>query len=140
MQREEIVGAWRLVRWEIEDDRGLREPFGPGATGLLLYTPDGWMAATIAAAERPVLSHAVPRGAPEAERARAFDSFFHYAGRYEILPGPRIRHQVVMALNPAFVGSEQLRAVALQGATLTLSADEELPGGARRHHRLIWRR
>lgn len=130
-----LEGAWHLVRWEIEAGGRLTQPFGPGATGMICYTADGHMQAVIAAAGRTALSSAVPRQAPEGERAAAFDSYFHYAGTYEIIDGPRVVHRVTQALNPAFVGTEQVRDIDLNGADLVLSAAE----GARRH-RIHWRR
>jgi hypothetical protein len=51
-------------------------------------------------------------------------------------------HNVTHALNPNFVGSQQIRNVALApDGTLTLSASDLIPGTqSLRHHRLIWRR
>lgn len=140
---ESLVGAWRLQRWEIlreaaGEGRVASLPFGAGAEGLLLYTADGWMSATIMAAGRRPLSRANPRSAPAAERAAAFDGYFSYAGRWSV-DGRQVRHEVTVALNPAMVGSMQLREARVVGRTLTLSAEETLPDGLRRH-RLVWKR
>ena len=45
-----LIGGWRLVRWEItyDDCRPPTNPLGPDATGLIAYTPDGWMNASMA--------------------------------------------------------------------------------------------
>ena len=60
----DLVGAWRLKRWETVYRDGRRtEPFGARATGLLQYTADGWMSANIMAAGRPKLSGTNPRRA-----------------------------------------------------------------------------
>jgi hypothetical protein len=135
----DLVGAWRLQRWETVYEDGRRtEPFGPGVEGLIQYTADGWMSATIMAAGRARLSGANPRNAPARERAAAFDSYFSYAGRWR-LRGGVVRHDVTIALNPAMVGTPQLRDATLSGRTLTLSAAEDVPGG-RRVHRLVWQR
>lgn len=135
----DLVGAWRLKRWETVYADGRRtEPFGAGAEGLIQYTADGWMSATIMAAGRPRLSRANPRNASARERAAAFDGYFSYAGRWR-LRGGVVRHDVTIALNPAMVGTVQLRDAKLSGRTLTLSAAEEVPGG-RRLHRLVWQR
>lgn len=41
--RAALLGAWDLVAWQIDysDGRDRSWPFGPGASGLLLYTPEG---------------------------------------------------------------------------------------------------
>jgi len=143
IEADSLVGAWQLQRWEIvretdHEDGAVSEPFGPGAAGLLLYTADGWMSASIMAAGRPRLSRDNPRAAATAERAAAFDGYFGYAGRWSLADG-QVRHEVTVALNPAMVGTLQLRAARLTGRTLTLSAEEAVPGGIRRHQ-LRWRR
>lgn len=143
-----LLGTWHLVRWEIaySDGRPSTYPFGPDATGLIQYTNDGGMSASIARAHRPTLSGASTRSAPEAERLAAFESYFQYAGRFNTRThGGReqVVHSVSHALNPNFVGSEQVRNMDFAAdGTLTLSASDDLPGGSGvvRHHRLIWRR
>ncbi len=145
-----LRGSWRLVRWVIAygDGRPDTLPFGDAPTGLIVYGPDGFMSAAIARAGRLPLSSESVRGAPEAERLAAFDSYFHYAGPYELrrdpaLPtGLQVHHHVTMALNPNFVGTTQVRDVTFDAdGRLTLSASDTVPGGAvARHHRLLWRR
>jgi len=139
IEADSLVGAWQLQRWEtVYPDGTASEPFGPGAVGLLLYTADGWMSASIMAANRARLSSDNPRAAPAAERAAAFDAYFSYGGRWSLDDG-KLRHEVTVALNPAMVGTVQLREARLADRTLTLSAEEAVPGGVRRH-RLSWRR
>ena len=45
-----LLGTWHLVRWDItySDGRPASLPFGPDATGLILYSGDGTMNACIA--------------------------------------------------------------------------------------------
>lgn len=137
---ERIVGAWRLVRWEVVYDADERRtlPFGPDATGLLTYTADGHMSATLMAAGRQPFAAANPRDASAEERARAYDGYFSYAGRWR-LAGRRVLHDVDIALNPAMVGSTQVRDARLTGRRLELSALEAVGGGTR-FHRLLWER
>jgi hypothetical protein len=139
IEADSLVGAWHLQRWEtVYPDGTASAPFGPGAVGLLLYTADGWMSASIMAADSARLSSDNPRAAPAAERAAAFDAYFSYGGRWSLAEGT-VRHEVTVALNPAMVGTVQVREARVDGRTLTLSAVEAVPGGARRH-RLSWRR
>ncbi len=142
-----LLGVWKLVRWDITygDGRPATYPYGPDATGLILYTHDGAMSACIARAGRRAMSSASVRSAPEAERLAAFESYFQYAGTYEIQPregGQQVVHRVSHSLNPNFVGSEQVRRMDFGAdGTLTLSASDLVPGTTvPRHHRLIWKR
>ena len=136
--RKRLVGAWELARWYITyEDGSVTEPLGPGAIGLLVYTADGWMSAAMMAAGRPRLSRGNPRAAPESERAAAFDTFFGYCCRW-CIAGQAVEHHVTISHNPALVGTVQVRKVQMRGRTLTLSAEEPVPGGLR-VHRLQWR-
>ena len=142
-----LLGAWHLVCWDITygDGRPVSYPYGADASGLILYTQDGCMSACIARANRPKLSSASVRSAPEAERLAAFESYFQYAGHYEIQAragGQQVVHRVQHALNPNFVGTEQVRRIDFGvDGTLTLSASDCVPDTqVARHHRLIWRR
>ncbi len=143
-----LLGAWHLLRWDIHysDERAPTLPFGADAVGLITYTHDGWMSACIARAGRAPLSSPSLRHAPVAEQLAAFESFFQYAGRYELRTGPngpQVVHRVSQSLNPAFVGTDQVRDMAFDAAgVLSLSASDALPGntGVMRHHRLQWRR
>ena len=49
MDPHALVGSWHLVRWEVTygDGRPATLPFGPEATGLIVYGPDGWMNASM---------------------------------------------------------------------------------------------
>ena len=142
-----LHGVWHLVRWDIRYDDGRPDsyPFGPDATGLIQYTADGGMAACVARAHRPRRSSDSVRSAPEAERLAAFESYFQYAGRYEVRRHEgrqQVVHHVSHALNPNFVGTDQVRNMDFGAdGMLTLSASDHVPGtSVLRHHRLIWRR
>lgn len=142
-----LAGAWRLLRWEISygDGRATTFPFGREATGLIQYTTDGFMSACIARGSRGLLSSDSVRSAPEAERLAAFESYFQYAGPYEIrTEGARqqVVHHVTHSLNPNFVGTQQVRTMTFgRDGGLMLSASDTLPGSdVARHHRLMWSR
>jgi len=142
-----LLGTWRLVRWDIRYDDGRPDslPFGVDANGLITYTADGTMNACVARGQRARLSSDSVRSAPEAERLAAFESYFQYAGPYTLRGEPgrqQVVHQVTHALNPNFVGTEQVRDVLFASdGTLSLSACDTVPGSAvARHHRLVWRR
>jgi Lipocalin-like domain len=145
-----LLGAWTLLRWSTaySDGRPDTYPYGENATGLICYTADGHMSASIARAGRPRLSSESVRSAPVEERLAAFESFFQYAGPFELRQGPelptgqQVIHHVAMALNPNFVGTQQVRHIEFDAeGVLTLSASDTAPGSrVLRHHRLRWKR
>ena len=146
-ERNPLLGTWQLVRWDISygDGRPATLPYGEAAVGLILYSTDGWMNACIARPDRSRLSSDSVRSAPERERLAAFESYFQYAGRYEIRGEPgaqQVVHSVTQSLNPNFVGTQQVRDMHFDAeGRLTLSASDTVPGTAvARHHRLMWKR
>jgi hypothetical protein len=130
----DLVGTWRLVRWEIEREGETRFPYGDDAIGQLVYTADGHMMGTITRRTRAPLDADHPRRASERSKAAAFDSLFHYAGRYRI-EGDDVLHSVELAHNPGMVGTVQRRRMTPSGDRLMLSAMDGLD-----HHRLTWER
>lgn len=147
LRNNPLLGTWHLVRWEIAygDGRASTLPFGAEASGLIQYTNDGGMSACIARGGRGRLSSDSVRSAPETERLAAFESYFQYAGSYEIrgVEGQQqVVHRVTHSLNPNFVGTQQVRNMSFApDGGLTLSASDTVPGtDVARHHRLIWSR
>ena len=146
-QNSPLLGTWHLVRWDITygDGREPTLPYGDKATGMIAYTADGFMSACIARGGRGKLSSASVRSAPVDERLAAFESYFQYAGPYDI-NGPvgqqRVTHHVTHSLNPNFVGTQQVRNMTFAAdGGLTLSASDTVPGTeVARHHRLVWAR
>lgn len=136
-----LTGDWILERWTIRypDTGRITEPFGPEPQGLLMYSADGHMSAAMQRPGRPRLSNADPRAVGDAEKAAAFGSYLHYAGRWTVRDGCVV-HEVALAMNPDLLGTRQLRSVGLDGDRLVLGADEALGGGRSRVHSIHWRR
>jgi len=136
-----LTGSWLLRAWDIygPGTGHQAQPFGPEPMGLLVYTPDGWMSATVCRPGRtPFPPGSSPRRLDDATVADAFRSYFHYAGPYRV-EADRVIHCVHYCLNPSMVGTEQVRTLALDGDRLTLRGEESVAGGVRRHE-LVWRR
>jgi len=137
----DITGAWQLQSWLIHysDGRDLGTPFGKQPVGLLLYSPDGWMSATVHRSNRDLLpTDCSPRDLASKLIARAYWSYFHYAGPWRI-EGDKVIHSVRHSLNPAMVGTEQVRHMVLEEPVLTLTGIEAIRNESRRHE-LVWRR
>lgn len=137
----QLIGGWTLKSWRIEySDGRITHPFGENAQGQIIYSSDGEMSATVMAEQRPSMGAQNVRTASEAEQAHGFRSYFHYAGHWR-LEGDVVSHQVTLALNPNFIGTEQRRnAKLLNQDNLTLSADEPLAAGGSRKHVLEWQK
>ncbi len=142
--RHPIVGGWRLADWRTEysDGRAPTLPFGEHPEGLLVYSPDGWMNVSISRERRLPMSSASLKHAPAAERLEAIDAFMNYGGPYSCPDADHVRHEVVIALYPNLIGTDQVRRMRFVGEhTLTLSAEDTLPGTSiQRQHSLTWKR
>ena len=131
---DSLIGTWRLERWEIvyEDGRPPECPLGADAEGFLIYTADGHVSATLARRSRPRLVD------DDGAKARAYEAYFGYAGRYEVRDGAVVHH-IAIAPDPALTGATTLRNAVLDGDRLTLSGPD-FAAGSPRSHRILWRR
>lgn len=141
LRSTDLVGSWLLDEWRIDypGDRPAARPFGSDAVGLLVYAADGWMTATISRRDRSTLSAVSAVKADQSSKARAFQEYLTYAGRWMVV-GERIAHDVEMSLNPALIGTRQWRDAAFEGARLVLGAAEPIGADLVRRHRIVWRR
>jgi len=137
----DIEGAWQLESWTIHypERREPGNPFGRNPGGLLLYLPNGWMSATVHRAERDAFPAGIsPRQLDDGIVAAAYWSYFHYAGTWRI-EDDCVIHTVRHSLNPAMVGTDQVRRMTLEPPRLTLTGVEPIAEGERRHV-LVWLR
>ena len=136
-----LLGTWRLLSWTITNDEGqvVSEPFGSSPEGLLVYTEAGWMTAAICRNTRELFPEQKSLRSLDAELlAKAYTSYFHYAGPFSI-DGESVIHTVALSHNPNFVGTEQVRRYVLDGDRLILSGEEPV-GQQTRYHKLQWQR
>jgi len=139
IEKQDLVGSWQLESWTIgySNRDEFSYPFGENPSGLLMYSDDGWMSASINLEDSETFPDGLsPRTMPPEKAAAAYHSYFHYAGRYKIVDGDVI-HYVAQSLNPNFPGTEQLRHAELDGHTLVLSGKDEA-GEVTRFHSLVW--
>lgn len=116
MKPETLHGTWSLLSFEIENLEGIRNPWGKGTHGLLIYAPSGHMSVSI--------NKAIENDPEQTEAENLFDSILFYSGTYQV-EGSLIRHQVTQASNPARIGKEMLRYATLDGETLELVTPKE---------------
>ena len=117
---KDLLGGWHLESWSFvhDDGRPPEYPLGADAKGIILYTADGHVSATLM-------------------RANLAESFA-YAGRYEVRDGA-VFHSIQVATSPALVGVTSTRHIELAGERLTLSGPD-FSAGTGRTQRIAWRR
>jgi hypothetical protein len=124
-----IIGAWHLVGYEVPDEPPERRyPLGRVPAGQLLYSPDGYMAVSYMAGDRPRLAATSWLVATDAERLAAASSYGGYAGRYEWL-GDRVVHHVDTSIYPNWIGAALVRLVTFDDADMVFRATETRPDG-----------
>ncbi len=138
---DDLIGAWELDNWRItfSDDREDSYPYGETAKGFLIYERSGRMSVTVSDADRPQMSDANIRRAPIEEKGSAFDTFFHYCGTWR-LDGAQVVHSVELALNPNFVGTNQVRGMEFEPGHLVLIEQSTTRTGATMRNQLTWRK
>jgi len=135
--KERLIGTWRLVSYETDEESGKRgRPYGD-AVGRLAYDEYGNMSGQVM---RPGRAR-VELGDGGAQQVRAaYLGYIAYFGTYEVAAdGTSVVHHVQGSLNPAWVGGQQVRKMRFDGERLVLSADVRKNGDTVTHT-LIWER
>ncbi len=104
-----LIGSWKLIDWtvEMQGDRVIK-PFRGRATGVLTYTDEGRMVASLMKTDREPIGTRSFAEAKALERASAAAGYLSYAGSFEII-GDEVHHHVDLSLFPDWVGGTQVR-------------------------------
>lgn len=137
MAVKRLIGNWTLVSYVTENPDGSRgKPYGD-AVGRLSYDEHGHMAGQVM---RPGRTPVVPGAWGTQEVRSAYAGYIAYFGTYEVNEaGDTVTHHVEGALNPNWVGGDQLRCMRFEGDLLVLSTDVP-KAGAMVRHTLTWRK
>ena len=120
-----ITGYWNLLAMEQRyDDGRVLFPFGRDVQGRLYYGDDGTMFCAIQKSGRTPFRTGKQWTASDAEKARAYDDYLSYAGRYEIVAN-QVIHHVEISLYPDWIGIQQVRELQFDGDCLQLAAKLE---------------
>jgi hypothetical protein len=136
--RERLLGSWQLLLCEQRRPDGtVATLFGAQPNGLLIYSAGGHVAVQISRSDRA--SFAAPIGTPE-EMVRAWKSYLAYYGTYTVdEAAATVTHHVEGSIFPNNVGTDEIRAIELQGDELTLYVQNTLAAGERVGTVLVWR-
>lgn len=146
--RQDLIGAWRLVRIEFSGPQGsIADPFyQAGSTGVIIYDPSGWMSVHIVAPHRrgwevpASRSSAIAMSHDRQLKAAAFDTYYSYFGTWEFdAKTSVVTHHVKSSLIPAESGLNYGQQVALEGGRLIFT----VRGGGKGQQtvrRKIWER
>ena len=134
-EAKDLLGAWRLVSWSLvyADGRPSEFPLGDDASGIIMYTPDGHVSATLMQKQRPSVAPA-----SDADKAAAYAQSFAYAGRYTVRDGTAY-HAIEVSTNPALTRITSTRHIELTDDRLILSGPD-FSAGSPRTQRIEWRR
>jgi hypothetical protein len=132
-----LIGNWSLVSYVTENPDGSRgKPYGD-AVGRLSYDELGNMAGQVM---RPNRLEVAPGQWGTQEVRSAYAGYIAYFGTYEVnADGDAVVHHVHGALNPGWVGGDQVRRMRFDGDLLILSTDVP-KGGALVRHTLTWKK
>jgi hypothetical protein len=104
-----LIGSWKLIDWTVEmQGERVVKPFRGRATGVLTYTDEGRMVASLMRTDRTPMGTRSFAEAKALERASAAAGYLSYAGTFEII-GDEVHHHVDLSLFPDWVGGTQIR-------------------------------
>jgi len=139
---KKFIGTWELVSYRMTvPDGDAIYPMGEHPLGRITYTPGGRMSAQLSAPDRGRPATDDRTRQPESEQAAAYRSFVAYFGEYEIREKESVVvHHVKASLNPAWVGTAQLRRYRFErDRRLVLEAETNFQG-RQRTATLVWTR
>ncbi|KAJ5809783.1 uncharacterized protein N7503_002001 [Penicillium pulvis] len=124
--QQEMIGTWTLLDYRTSA-KPPKFPLGPNATGMLIFTPDGFMSAHIMEPGARLFEESGPHSGTDPELADAMRHSVAYSGRYQISTPSKesssgiLETVVVVAPIPNWVGSIQEREAKMVDGQLVLS-------------------
>jgi hypothetical protein len=122
----EIVGTWRLVRAQSQDENGkeLPVPYGGQGLGRIVFTADGRMAVMMIDARKDL---------PAGEKRE----YGGYCGTYSY-DGRQLVTHVDSAPDPTRIGTDQARGVRFENGLMILRPPARRYGGGMEQRELSW--
>ena len=140
--RDSLIGGWRLVSYQAQGvDGKISYPLGKHLLGLLCFTEQGFMSVQVMKLDRPKYSSDDLHVSLMEEMAAAANGYIAYAGRFSVDEAAgTVTHHIQLSLSPSWVGTDQIRFVALSTDRLHLSAGAVLINGMLQAPHGVWER
>jgi Lipocalin-like domain len=117
--RARLLGTWELIEGKLLSDGTATDyDFSPqrGGGGILIYSPDGYMCATLSKQERARFSTDQIDGGTAEEKVAAYATYISYTGSFEVdEKNNSVTHLVKFASFPNFVGRSLKRYLVFSG-------------------------
>ncbi len=140
MDAHSLVGAWKLVSFEMRDDEGqITFPLGRDVRGYIIYTENGYISVSLMSADRQPFARGDMLAGTMEEKERAADTYISYCGTYELRENTVVHH-VEVSFFPNWIGTDIVRQAELSGDRLSLNTPPILVAGKMRTGHLIWQR
>jgi len=135
-----IIGAWKLISFEIQKENGeVVYPFGKNAQGSLIYTESGRVSAQVMRPDRPQFASGDQLKGTTEEIKANYEGFVSYYGSYKFDRKMGIViHNMEGSLFPNWEGQKQKRFFEISGNRLKLSTPPTLWGDEEVVGVLIW--
>jgi hypothetical protein len=130
LARQDLIGAWRLVRIEYSAPQGpIADPFYQAdSTGVIIYDSSGWMSVHIVAPHRRGPEVPATRLSSSAMsrdmrlKAAAFDTYYSYFGTWDFDEATSVvTHHVKSSLIPAESGLNYAQKATLESGRLVFT-------------------
>lgn len=120
-----LIGTWKLVETRAHDADGnmLPPPYGGTGLGIVSFDATGRMAAVLCQGGE------APEGGPR--------EYTSYCGTYKF-DGVTLETRVDAAADPAWMGSDQVRSVSMEGSRMLLCPPPRPRQGMMQHRQLFW--
>lgn len=142
MYIKKLQGTWTLQEWKIQyqnPDR-VSYPYSKTPNGVLMYSENGWMSASIHHPLRKKLpNYTPPKKLPAEVLAECYRHSFHYCGQYRV-EGTQVKHEVMYSLYPNMIGTTQIRDVDFMSNDRLILTGHEILKAKPRLHVLQWER
>ena len=135
--KDQIVGVWKLVSAEAEQDGKKVEFFGPDPVGIYVFDANGRFFSQISRSDLPKFASGNRyQGTPEENKA-VVQGFIAYFGNYSVTePGVLTLHMVSSSF-PNFNGTDQKRSISISGDEMQYSSAGTSFGASAQQ---VWRR